>query len=115
MEQAACADASVVLGLLGSSESGLSADEASLRLREGGPNAVLSHGARPLRVLVRQLRSPLLILLVGPPRSRSWSGSARPRSSSSSSSASRSVWVSSMSTARRRRSSSCTRPSVTRR
>jgi Mg2+-importing ATPase len=65
MEQAASAEASVVLRLLGSSEAGLTAEEASVRLRAGGPNAVLSHGARPLRVLVRQLRSPLLILLVG--------------------------------------------------
>src|ERR1700730_15117629 len=64
MEQAASEEASVVLRLLGSSEAGLSANEASVRLRVGGPNAVLSHGARPFRVVVRQLRNPLLILLV---------------------------------------------------
>jgi Mg2+-importing ATPase len=29
-----------------------------------GPNALRSHGARPVVVLMRQLRNPLLILLV---------------------------------------------------
>ena len=34
-------------------------------MEEVGPNALRSHGARPLAVLMRQLRNPLLILLVG--------------------------------------------------
>ncbi|MGZ4202330.1 MAG: magnesium-translocating P-type ATPase [Thermoleophilaceae bacterium] len=49
---------------LGTSERGLSAEEARRRLAEVGENALLSHGARPLTVLLRQLRNPLLILLV---------------------------------------------------
>ena len=43
---------------------GLSHDEAAVRLAQAGPNALRSHGARPLAVLIRQLRNPLLILLV---------------------------------------------------
>ncbi|HEX9124691.1 MAG TPA: magnesium-translocating P-type ATPase [Actinomycetota bacterium] len=64
LRETASIEATAALGLLGSSEAGLSAAEASVRLRVGGPNAVLSHGARPLRVLVRQLKNPLLVLLV---------------------------------------------------
>jgi Mg2+-importing ATPase len=48
---------------LASGEHGLSGAEAARRLAVVGPNAVQSHGARPLRVLWRQLRNPLLILL----------------------------------------------------
>ena len=48
---------------LGSSESGLTTQEAKLRLVRFGPNAIRSHGARPLAVLGRQLRNPLLLLL----------------------------------------------------
>ncbi len=53
-----------VLVRLQSSAAGLSHDEASARLAEIGANALRSHGARPLAVFVRQLRNPLLILLV---------------------------------------------------
>jgi Mg2+-importing ATPase len=53
------------IDLLTSSASGLSAAEAKLRLIRIGPNAIRSHGARPLAVLGRQLRNPLLILLAG--------------------------------------------------
>ena len=53
-----------VLGRLESTAAGLSHDQASARLAEVGPNALRSHGARPLAVLARQLRNPLLILLV---------------------------------------------------
>jgi len=53
-----------VLGRLQSSSSGLSQEEASARLAKAGPNALRSHGARPLEVLGRQLHNPLLILLV---------------------------------------------------
>ena len=53
-----------VLGRLDSTPDGLSRDEAGVRLAEAGPNALRSHGARPFTVLMRQLRNPLLILLV---------------------------------------------------
>jgi Mg2+-importing ATPase len=53
-----------VLGRLGSTPDGLSHDQASARLAEVGANALRSHGARPFAVLLRQLRNPLLILLV---------------------------------------------------
>src|ERR1700693_1190584 len=53
------------IDMLTSSASGLSAAEAKLRLVRIGPNAIRSHGARPLAVLGRQLRNPLLILLAG--------------------------------------------------
>src|SRR5450759_2473148 len=52
-----------VVARLGSADSGLTVQEAAFRLRLHGPNAIRSHGARPLAVLVRQLRNPLLILL----------------------------------------------------
>jgi Mg2+-importing ATPase len=48
---------------LESSAEGLSAAEAESRLRLYGPNAIRSHGARPLAILWRQLRNPLLALL----------------------------------------------------
>ncbi len=53
-----------VLGCLESTAAGLSHGQASARLAEVGANALRSHGARPLAVLARQLRNPLLILLV---------------------------------------------------
>ncbi len=62
--EAGTVDASSVLESLGSSQAGLSAEEAQRRLLQVGPNAVRSHGARPLAVLARQLNSPLLLLLV---------------------------------------------------
>jgi P-type Mg2+ transporter len=52
-----------VVGVLGSSEAGLAGAEAKSRLARLGPNAIRSHGARPLSVLGRQVRNPLLILL----------------------------------------------------
>jgi Mg2+-importing ATPase len=64
LKDVASADVPATLDLLDTSEAGLSATEAALRLREGGPNAVISHGARPLQVFARQLKNPLLILLV---------------------------------------------------
>ena len=66
LELAAAArlDAPAVLEQLGSSENGLSAAEATLRLGKVGPNAVRSHGASALDVLLRQVKSPLLVLLV---------------------------------------------------
>src|SRR5215472_8380013 len=53
-----------VLAHLGTSPAGLTDAEAGQRLRTGGPNAVRGHGARPWRVLLRQVESPLLVLLV---------------------------------------------------
>ncbi len=53
-----------VLAQLASSSQGLSSEEAASRLRRVGPNALVSHGARPLAILLGQLRNPLLILLV---------------------------------------------------
>ena len=52
------------LSRLGSGIEGLSSEEAQRRLEAAGPNALRSHGAQPLRVLTRQLRNPLLILLL---------------------------------------------------
>ena len=52
-----------VLRGLASAPGGLSAGEAARRLAASGPNAVRSHQARLLPVLLRQVRSPLLVLL----------------------------------------------------
>jgi Mg2+-importing ATPase len=65
----ALADAAVlraddVLGRVESTAEGLSQDEVGARLAQIGANALPSHGARPFVVLLRQLRNPLLILLV---------------------------------------------------
>lgn len=45
-------------------EAGLGSDEVLRRRAQFGPNAVRTHHARPLAVLGRQTRSPLLVLLV---------------------------------------------------
>jgi Mg2+-importing ATPase len=60
---AAASDASDVLARLGSSPAGLDPGLAASRLELYGPNAVQSHGASPVAVLLRQLRNPLLLLL----------------------------------------------------
>jgi Mg2+-importing ATPase len=52
-----------VLDRLRASGEGLAAADASRRLRAMGPNAVRSHHARLIQVLLRQFRSPLLVLL----------------------------------------------------
>jgi P-type Mg2+ transporter len=52
-----------VVSALMTSANGLIAAEASRRLASVGPNAVRSHRAELLPVLLRQLRSPLLVLL----------------------------------------------------
>jgi Mg2+-importing ATPase len=54
----------IVLARLGSSPAGLSPAEAERRFHEAGPNAVRTHGAKALEVLLRQVKSPLLLLLV---------------------------------------------------
>jgi Mg2+-importing ATPase len=61
---AAALPADEVLRRLESAPDGLSGDEARARLARVGANALRSHGARPFVVLLRQLRNPLLILLV---------------------------------------------------
>ncbi len=43
---------------------GLSSTEAAARLQRLGPNALRTHHTRPAAVFVRQLRSPLLLLLL---------------------------------------------------
>jgi P-type Mg2+ transporter len=53
-----------VLTHLASSPTGLTDAQAGQRLRTYGPNAVRGHGARPWRVLLRQVENPLLVLLV---------------------------------------------------
>ncbi len=64
LAHAACSESSSVLAELGSSRSGLTSSDALDRLRAHGPNAIRSRSARALDVLLRQLKSPLLILLV---------------------------------------------------
>jgi Mg2+-importing ATPase len=53
-----------VLAALSSGPSGLSSEEARVRLATIGPNAVRTHHARALALLLRQLRSALLVLLL---------------------------------------------------
>ena len=53
-----------VLTRVGSSPAGLSAAEAAGRLAELGPNAITTHDVRALAILGRQLRNPLLLLLL---------------------------------------------------
>ena len=59
---AAMADG-VLLDALATTPAGLTSAEARDRLQSVGPNALRTHHARPLVVLVNQLRSPLLLLL----------------------------------------------------
>jgi P-type Mg2+ transporter len=65
LAEAGSVEASAVLRRLQTSEDGLDPAEASRRLRAVGLNAILSHGARPWAIFGRQLRNPLLILLLG--------------------------------------------------
>jgi Mg2+-importing ATPase len=64
LEEAASMTPAAVLGALGSAAGGLTSGEAAARAGTYGPNAVRSHHASALAVLVRQVRSPLLWLLV---------------------------------------------------
>ena len=54
----------VVLQELGSTQAGLASEEAARRLRTVGRNVLASHNLTALGVLGRQLRNPLLILLL---------------------------------------------------
>src|SRR6266568_2250988 len=51
------------LAAMATTEAGLTAAHAAQRLRQYGPNAIHTHRATLLPVLLRQLRSPLLLLL----------------------------------------------------
>jgi len=63
VSEAAAAPVADVLSALGSTPTGLDAGEAGRGLTLAGPNAVRTHHAQPLRILGRQLSSPVLILL----------------------------------------------------
>lgn len=63
LRDAATAPAQDVLRALASRPGGLSTREAHERLGQVGPNALRTHGARPLAVLARQFNNPLLLLL----------------------------------------------------
>ncbi len=65
VDWAARSTTSLVLEALGSSSEGLAGAEASLRLAKFGPNVLASRVVTAFDVLVRQLRNPLLILLLG--------------------------------------------------
>ena len=54
-----------VLSRLGSCPDGLTSDEVAERLRRFGPNALGTHRVRPAAVLFRQIRNPILLLLLG--------------------------------------------------
>jgi len=54
-----------VLSRLGSSTDGLSSDDVAERLRQFGPNALGTHQVRATAVLFRQIRNPILVLLLG--------------------------------------------------
>src|SRR5271165_2104989 len=53
-----------VLSRLGSGPDGLSSEEVAERLRQFGPNALGTHRVHATAVLFRQLRNPILILLL---------------------------------------------------
>jgi Mg2+-importing ATPase len=64
LARAATLDPVACLEELGVGEEGLTTTEARARLDAIGANVLRSHGTRPLAILVRQLRSYLLLLLV---------------------------------------------------
>ena len=53
-----------VLSGLGSGFEGLSSDDAADRLRQFGPNALATHRVRASAVLFRQIRNPILVMLL---------------------------------------------------
>jgi Mg2+-importing ATPase len=63
LSQAGCLTADKVLDRLQTTRRGLLSVEAAKRLARVGPNAVRDHRARAWSVLLRQVRSPLLVLL----------------------------------------------------
>lgn len=65
VRRCAAEDPAQVLTEFRSVEHGLSTADALERLARQGPNAIRSRGARPWRVLGRQLRSPIVLMLFG--------------------------------------------------
>lgn len=64
LAEAAALDPADVLSRLGTSVAGLAPAEAARRLREYGPNTLGTHRVRAAAVLLRQVRNPILILLL---------------------------------------------------
>jgi len=62
--QAASLPPDEVLSRLGSGVNGLPSAEAARRLARFGPNALGTHRVRPVGVLLRQIRNPVLVLLL---------------------------------------------------
>ena len=54
-----------MLSRLGSGPNGLSSDDVAARLSQYGENAFGTHKVRPTAVLFRQIRNPILLLLLG--------------------------------------------------
>src|SRR5271157_4485657 len=63
--EAAALSPDEVLSALGSRREGLTSDEVEQRLRRFGSNALAVHEVRATTVLFRQLRNPILLLLLG--------------------------------------------------
>ena len=61
---AAAQTAADAMAALATRATGLTDHEVALRRQQFGTNTLRSHGARPGQVLVRQLRNPLLLLLL---------------------------------------------------
>ncbi|MGO9857361.1 MAG: magnesium-translocating P-type ATPase [Acidimicrobiales bacterium] len=64
LAEAAGLSSEEVLSRLGSGPEGLTSNEAAIRLGRFGPNALGTHRVRAASVLFRQLRNPILILLL---------------------------------------------------
>ena len=65
LAEAAQLEAGEVLERLDSGLDGLQSVDASERLRKFGPNALATHRVRATAVLFRQIRNPILVLLLG--------------------------------------------------
>ncbi len=62
---AACLSPEEVLSTLGSGFDGVSSNDADERIEEFGPNALATHRVHATAVLFRQIRNPILVLLLG--------------------------------------------------
>ncbi|MGA9076782.1 MAG: cation-transporting P-type ATPase, partial [Acidimicrobiales bacterium] len=65
LDDAAALSPEEVLRRLGSGPNGLSPAVVAQRLAQYGPNAFGTHRVRPSAVLFRQIRNPILLLLLG--------------------------------------------------
>ncbi len=63
--EAAALSPDEVLAVLGSRAEGLTSDEVEERLRRFGSNALAVHRVHATSVLFRQIRNPILVLLLG--------------------------------------------------